>query len=745
MIDFRGRGPYDGPMAPRGRKGNRALLSAFFALFLPAALIGFLAVGMVAGQKKVRESEVRDSWSRDVGRCARRLEAEIEKRVRATFGSVAARFTPSSDLPAFIEALKGLFVENRSVSYPFLISPSGEMVLPRFGNSRAAFRASWMEKWGPPVSDPLWRRAESIEFSGRDPLAAIPLYVALEARVAAGRLPDLHLALSRCYLKSGKKVQAREYGLAAWQRLAGAPLRPDRLDLYVLRQLGFISMRMGLPREAFSHYLRLYEALASSPGELPPDLQFLRWEALDFLKNNRDIQPFLQGEQRQEIDSQVLDLYRGEIPLFSDLYVPAPAADPQRANRDRFLKLKEIFDPEASDTLFYRSVEKHFRSWRFPSGDRALHFRSGVFQQSPFLLAVARVPDRADGSPYQFGCKFQLQELLPTAWPAIRSSLRLPAGTALALFAPDGRPLPGEEEPAGKHDVLAVPGRAALAGWTFRLRADNSRIFSSLALRALRWYYTLIAALFLSLALGIVLLLRFLAGEKRLLRQKADFIDMTSHTLKTPLTRLRLLADKLEQGWTTEPGRTGDHCRAIAIETTNMAQLVDRMLDFSALQAGAASYSFGSHPLDEWLDGVLRAFTLPLAEKGFEVKVEIAAGLPPARIDSEAMGTALANLIENALQHAAAGKYLGISAAARGGMLELEVADRGPGIPSEELERLFDPFFQGGGAAKGKGAGRGLGLAICRRIVEAHGGRIAVDSAPGKGSRFLVTLPPTRE
>jgi signal transduction histidine kinase len=482
----------------------------------------------------------------------------------------------------------------------------------------------------------------------------------------------------------------------------------------------------------------LYEALASQPADRSQDLQVLRWEALDFLRNNRGIQPYLKRERVREIDEKALDLYRGEISLFSDLSASFPVADLQAADRDRFLKLKEMFDPETSDTLFYRSVEKRFPSWRFSTGDDAVHFHSGIFQQSPFLLACARIRDRAAGSSFYFGCKFQFQDFFSASCPARFSSLRLPSGAAIVLSGPDGRPLPGSESAAKKRSVLSVPGRAALAGWKFQLRTDDSRIFSRLVLKTLRWYYTLIAALFASLGLGIVLLLRYLGNERRWLRQKAEFVDMTSHTLKTPLTRLRLLAEKLEQGWVSDAGRARENCCAIADETTHMAQLVDRMLDFSALQSGRASYRFEPRPVGEWLEGVLQKFKLPFAAKEFRAEVEIAPALPPVRIDPEAMGTALSNLVENVLQHAAAGKYIGISAAARDGCLEIAVSDRGPGVALEGRQPLFEPFLHGGG---GKNSGRGLGLAICRQIVEAHGGAVRAEEAPGGGARFVIALP----
>lgn len=738
-VDFPTRRPYDASMGQARGKGNWLLVSAFFAFFLPAALIGFLALGMVADQKKIRENELRESRGREITLAADRVETEIDRNARQLFAALAQRFTPSSDRPAFLQVLKSLLLENRCVSYPFVLDMEGRMILPTTRDPLVVRGGEWMGQWDPPVSDPLWWRAEHAEFSGPGALAAIPLYLALERRLPEAARPDVGFAVSRCYLKAGMAIQAREYGLDALRRLDEAPRRRDRLDLYVLRQLGLIALRMERPREAFSYSLRLYEALAPNADDLLPELQFLRWEALDFLRNNRDIRPYLEKERIAEIDSQVLELYRGEISLFSDLEEPPSSPDFQEKDRDRFLKLKEIFDPEAGDTLFYRGVEKGFRTWRNP-GSQAMQYRTGTFQGSPYLLAFSRLSDRGGGT-FTLGFRMQVEELLGGFWPKIQSSLDLPAGVAFALVGPDGEPFSSSGDPVPDRVVLAVAGRSVLAGWTWQLRSRNERLFSALASRSLRWYYALIAALFASLALGIVLLLRYLGNEKKLLRQKADFVDMTSHTLKTPLTRLRLLAEKLEQGWITEPGRARDHCRAIADETANMAQLVDRMLDFSALQAGRVSYGFSDHSVRDWLQGVLQKFQLQLAEKEFQVEVDIAEELPAVRIDPEAMGTVLSNLVENALQYAATGKYFGIQAAARGGGVEITVSDRGPGIAPQNRKHLFDAFSSGGAGKNDKGAGRGLGLAICRQIVDAHGGVIRAEDGPLGGTRMIISLP----
>jgi signal transduction histidine kinase len=117
--------------------------------------------------------------------------------------------------------------------------------------------------------------------------------------------------------------------------------------------------------------------------------------------------------------------------------------------------------------------------------------------------------------------------------------------------------------------------------------------------------------------------------------------------------------------------------------------------------------------------------------------------LPQVLADPEAMGQALRNLIENAVKYG--GSWVGISAAAaptrNGPGVEIAVADRGPGIPADEIAHIFDPFFRGRQAIQDQVHGTGLGLNLVKRIVEAHGGSLRVESSPGQGAKFVVRLP----
>ena len=124
---------------------------------------------------------------------------------------------------------------------------------------------------------------------------------------------------------------------------------------------------------------------------------------------------------------------------------------------------------------------------------------------------------------------------------------------------------------------------------------------------------------------------------------------------------------------------------------------------------------------------------------------QIEADLPPAFGDPTALKHALLNLISNAAKYGAEGGWIGVSAKtsadAKGAMLEIRVADHGPGIPSDELGHIFDPFYRGKRAVEDQIHGTGLGLSLVKRIIEAHGGTITVQSEPGKGTEFVARIP----
>jgi signal transduction histidine kinase len=219
-------------------------------------------------------------------------------------------------------------------------------------------------------------------------------------------------------------------------------------------------------------------------------------------------------------------------------------------------------------------------------------------------------------------------------------------------------------------------------------------------------------------------------------RLRRTLFAAVSHDLRTPVTALRLLAnaidDELVDADTRREyvARMGTHVRALGT-------LIDDLFELTRLQTGELEWTMEQVSLDLLLEEAVDAMR-PAAEAGaVSVRARLDNALGAARANPEQLQRVLFNLIQNAIRHTPPDGSVTVSAEAVGGAIEVEVADTGDGVPAEQRERVFDPFFRGDAARQDVGAG--LGLAISRAIVEAHGGRIWLAEAPvGTSVRFRL-------
>jgi two-component system sensor histidine kinase KdpD len=171
-------------------------------------------------------------------------------------------------------------------------------------------------------------------------------------------------------------------------------------------------------------------------------------------------------------------------------------------------------------------------------------------------------------------------------------------------------------------------------------------------------------------------------------------------------------------------------------EALRLNRLVSNLLDMTRLEAGALKVQKELQPLEEIVGSALDRMEDRL--RGRKVKTSIPADLPLVPFDAILIEQVLINLLENATKYSPAGSPIEIAARSSEGEVEVEVADRGPGISRQDAERVFDKFYR---VREGEGGGVGLGLTICRGIVSAHGGRIWVTERSGGGAAFRFTLP----
>jgi signal transduction histidine kinase len=258
--------------------------------------------------------------------------------------------------------------------------------------------------------------------------------------------------------------------------------------------------------------------------------------------------------------------------------------------------------------------------------------------------------------------------------------------------------------------------------------------------RFARISFLTLAALSLVLAGGIALTYRNVTKEMALARLKSDFVSNVSHELRTPLSLIRLYAETLEMGRLTSPEKYQEYYRIIRKESERLTALINNILDFSRIEAGRKEYDFRETDMSELVHNTLDSYRYQLEQSGFQFEEKIDE-VPPMRVDREAMARSLLNLVNNALKYSQDRKYIGVNLYRDNGSVKLEVVDQGIGIPHQEQQKIFEKFYRVGDPLVHNTKGSGLGLSLVRHIVQAHGGEVAVDSAPGQGSKFTIVLP----
>jgi two-component system, OmpR family, sensor histidine kinase KdpD len=224
--------------------------------------------------------------------------------------------------------------------------------------------------------------------------------------------------------------------------------------------------------------------------------------------------------------------------------------------------------------------------------------------------------------------------------------------------------------------------------------------------------------------------------ETRALRRSDDLktalLRAVSHDLRSPLTAIRTAAAAVGSRSVSDEERD-ELASVIAEESDRLARLVDNLLELSRLETGAAE------PQREWVsvDELVEAAAESPAMRGVALDVALEPELPLLKVDAAQLERVLGNLLENAARHSN-GQPVSVRARRSDGRVFIRVSDQGPGIPPEELPRIFEPFYRAPGAT---GTGAGLGLAIARGFVEANGGRIRAESLPGQGATFTIDLP----
>jgi signal transduction histidine kinase len=288
--------------------------------------------------------------------------------------------------------------------------------------------------------------------------------------------------------------------------------------------------------------------------------------------------------------------------------------------------------------------------------------------------------------------------------------------------------------PADRHTERVL----SFAGQDWRLLATPTAPVAPRGTQSL-----LVAGLSLVIILvltGSYAVMRAVSRELAVARLQADFVSAVSHEFRSPLTTLRSMSEMLERGRVPTEERKQRYYELMARETGRLHRLVEDLLDFGRMEAGARQYDLRPTDVAVLTSQAISEFQEEVAASGFRIElVEVHAA--PVVADMEALRGAVRNLLDNAVKYSGDSREIRVAVRTDGRHVFISVQDRGMGISSQDARRIFRKFERGAEAKASSIAGTGLGLALVSSIMRAHGGAVRVESTLGEGSIFTLSLP----
>jgi signal transduction histidine kinase len=289
----------------------------------------------------------------------------------------------------------------------------------------------------------------------------------------------------------------------------------------------------------------------------------------------------------------------------------------------------------------------------------------------------------------------------------------------------------------GRHLIAASADEQG--AWQLRARYRSGSLDSIVAASRRRNIAVGVGVLSL-LAASVGLVIVSAQRQQRLARQQMEFVAAVSHELRTPLAVICSAGENLADGVVSDPAQIKRYGSLVETEGRRLGAMVERVLDFAGMSSGNG-LSRGDVKVSSVIAGAVRGLDADAHDRGVTIAVHDAPDGPHVIGDGDALRSAVQNVVGNAVKYSPRGATVDVATEIQESTVRIRVADRGLGIDAEDLPHIFKPFYRGRRAIDAEVRGSGVGLSVVRHVVDAHHGRIQVDSRPGDGTTVTLDLP----
>jgi signal transduction histidine kinase/tetratricopeptide (TPR) repeat protein len=679
-----------------------------FSIVIPSLLLSFFALRAVSSERIALQSKV----EKQIEGLALNLKREIEESFFAPSREAAKvvrelrgkEITPKE----LVEIFSNLSARGKLFRQLFILDPGANLFYPPKDSSQPALPPR------PEQLDRFFLEAERLEFQTENLEGAMEAYRRLLEEYPKNPWIQCEClnSLGRLYLKAGDAPAAFGSYNALLDRY---PMGRDRDGtlLSVGARYQIARIWLGLKKETRHHAALL--------------------DLLEFLEMHRSLVGIaLYTHYRQKI-----------LPLLAEVKSPAI--------QKGLARIRAIAERKREERAFIASFEANFQR------NLSDLLVGGQGRVSPAAFMKKRVGTRYDtifysilyGNPDEkpralVGFSLDLGSFLHnTVAKKLRHYSRDGDGhfqIVERVTVPYGTP-PGDRTRGEKRLVKALPLAYPLDHWEIRAWLKKASAPDVLADWRSKIYLWAIALCILGIGAGATMTIRTVLREMKVSRLKSDFASSVTHELRTPLTSIGMFLETLLMGRVRDKAEERECLEIMAKETERLRNLIDRVLNFSKIEARVRRFNLKLEDPYEIVEETVRLFRKQIQDESVEIEINRIQNLHRVLVDREAISEVLLNLLSNAYKYNREEKVIKIHLKEKRNQLLIEVEDKGIGIPKSEQRKIFKKFYRCHDLTTQGVEGSGIGLTIALYIARAHRGDIRVQSKLAKGSKFTLVLP----